>query len=183
MNSYYQRYQQGFRISLVFYRDKGDDYNVIGFDFETDINKIVKNLSAQSADGGGDFPEAVDDALENGIYQQNWNANSKTKLLFLILDAPPHQEQGNINKMQLSAKKASEKGIKIIPVVASGIDKETEFLMRFIACATNGTYVFLTDDSGVGNSHLEPTVGDYEVEKLNALIIRLILKYAEGIKV
>ena len=85
--------------------------------------------------------------------------------------------------MQTATKKASEKGIKIIPVVASGIDKETEFLMRFIACATNGTYVFLTDDSGIGESHLEPTVGKYEVEMLNDLIIRLILKYSGNVEI
>ena len=39
---------------------------------------------------------------------------------------------------------------------------------------TNGTYVFLTDDSGVGDSHLEPIVGDYEVELLHDIIVRII---------
>lgn len=39
-------------------------------------------------------------------------------------------------------------------------------------------YVFLTDDSGIGNDHLEPTPSDYKVEKLNNLIVRLIEKYA-----
>ena len=171
------------RVSLVFYRDEGDEYNVKDFGFETNIKKVEKNIAKQSADGGDDFPEAVDDALENGILEQKWNENAKTRLLFLILDAPPHQESKNITKMQTATKKASEKGIKIIPVVASGIDKETEFLMRFIACATNGTYVFLTDDSGIGESHLKPTVGKYEVEMLNDLIIRLILKYSGNVEI
>ena len=69
---------------------------------------------------------------------------------------------------------ASKKGIKIIPITASGIDKETEFLMRYMAIATNGTYVFITNDSGIGNDHLVASVGDYQVEYLNKLMERLI---------
>ncbi|GAL65661.1 expressed protein [Jejuia pallidilutea] len=51
--------------------------------------------------------------------------------------------------------------------------------MRNFAIATNGTYVFITNDSGIGNDHLEPTVGAYEVEFLNSLLVRLIDKYAK----
>ena len=50
--------------------------------------------------------------------------------------------------------------------------------MRFMAMSTNGTYVFLTDDSGIGNSHLKPTTGSFQVEQLNGLMNRLIRKYA-----
>ena len=96
----------------------------------------------------------------------------------MILDAPPHKESSNISKVQLAIAKAAEKGIKIIPVSASGIDKETEFLLRFMALSTNGTYVFITNDSGIGNTHLEATVGPYQVEYLNNLMVRLINKYA-----
>ena len=35
-------------------------------------------------------------------------------------------------------------------------------------------YIFLTDDSGLGNEHLAPTVGDYQVEFLNDLLERII---------
>ena len=44
--------------------------------------------------------------------------------------------------------------------------------------ATNGTYVFITNDSGIGNEHIEATVGEYQVEKLRDLIARLIIAYA-----
>jgi len=79
-----------------------------------------------------------------------------------------------IETVQKAIENAATNGIKIIPITASGINKETEFLMRFSAIATNGTYVFITDHSGIGNDHLEPTVGDYEVEFLNNLMVRLI---------
>ncbi|MDD4641760.1 MAG: hypothetical protein PHF92_10450, partial [Bacteroidales bacterium] len=70
-------------------------------------------------------------------------------------------------------------GIKIIPITASGIDKETEFLMRLMAMATNGSYVFITNDSGVGNEHIQASVGEYQVELLNKLMVRLIKKYSD----
>ncbi|MCR4708431.1 MAG: hypothetical protein K5746_10855, partial [Clostridiales bacterium] len=53
-------------------------------------------------------------------------------------------------------------------------DRETELFGRALAILTGGTYVFLPDDSGVGNSHLEPIVGAYTVEKLHDVIVRII---------
>jgi hypothetical protein len=46
--------------------------------------------------------------------------------------------------------------------------------MRSLAIATNGTYTFLTDDSGIGGGHLKPTIGKFDVELLNALMVRVI---------
>jgi hypothetical protein len=169
--------QEVIRLGMTFYRDHGDDYLVRNFDFKTDIKQVQSDLDKQGAGGGGDFEEAVDEALDNAINQQRWSAKATTRLLFLILDAPPHYDSQRIKTMQKNIEAAAEKGIKIIPVVASGIDKNTEFLMRMTAQATNGTYVFLTDDSGVGNSHLKPTIGSYQVEYLNNLMLRLIKKY------
>ena len=64
-------------------------------------------------------------------------------------------------------------------MAASGVDKNTEFMLRFFAIATGGTYVFLTNHSGVGLDHIAASVGDYEVEPLNSLIVRLIGEYTE----
>lgn len=163
----------------VFYRDKGDEYLTRVSGFSDDIDDTLDFIKEQSADGGGDFPEAVHTALDKAVGELQWSDKAKTRLLFLLLDAPPHHDQDVITDLQKSVTRAAAKGIKIIPVMASGIDKETEFLMRFMAMTTNGTYVFITDDSGVGNSHLEPTVGEYQVEYLNSLMVRLINKYAE----
>ena len=167
------------RTGMVFYRDRGDEYITRGFDFEKDIKKVKQHLSHQYAGGGGDFEEAVDEAMENAIFQQRWTTEKNSaKIMFLILDAPPHHDPEKIKSIQKSVQGAAAKGIILIPVVASGIDKNTEFLMRFMALGTNGTYVFLTDDSGIGNSHLKPTVGKYQVEYLNQLLYRLTRKYA-----
>lgn len=167
------------RTASVFYRDEGDAYVTKISKFTQNTSTTVNFIKDQKADGGGDFPEAVHTALETAIDQLSWSSAARTRLLFLLLDAPPHYENNVIGDIHSANLKAAEKGVKIIPVTASGIDKQTEFLMRFLAVTTNGTYVFITDHSGIGNDHLEPTVGEYEVEFLNDLMVRLINQYAE----
>lgn len=164
--------------ATVFYRDEGDEYVVKHSPFTEDINQTTEFISQQRADGGGDFPEAVDKALVQ-LNQLQWQPEARTHIAFLVLDAPPHNKPAVISSIQYSVKTAAASGIKLIPVVASGIDKTTEFLMRFIAMYTNGIYVFITDHSGIGNKHLEPSVGEYQVEKLSDLMVRLIKKYSE----
>jgi hypothetical protein len=165
--------------SSVFYRDEGDQYVTRVSPFTSNIETTIDFIKDQKADGGGDYPEAVHTALDKAIGELQWSYSARTRLLFLVLDAPPHYKTSVVQSLQESVATAAAKGIKIIPVTASGIDKKTEFLMRFFAISTNGTYVFITDHSGVGNSHLEPTVGEYQVEYLNNLMVRLISKYVE----
>ena len=129
-------------------------------------------INAEYADGGGDMPEAVAEILTETITDNSeWQENT-SKLAFLIFDAPPHE--GKEQELLMAIKTAADKGIKIIPVVASNADRNTELFGRAAAIMTNGTYVFLTDDSGIGNSHLEPIIGDYEVELLHDIIVRII---------
>ena len=116
-------------------------------------------------------------ALDDAVNQHDWNQDARARLLFLVLDAPPHNTSGIKIKMRELTAQAASKGIRIIPVASSGVDKDTEFLLRCLALASGGTYVFLTDHSGVGNPHLEPTIGPYDVEKLNSLLVRLIDNY------
>ena len=166
------------RLSVNFYRDEGDDYVVREFPFTDDIDEAVTDLRQQFASGGGDYPEAVTDALDSAINNHKWRQNS-TKLMFLVLDAPNHDK--NNEKLHKLLSTAAKKGIRIIPVASSGVDSETEFLCRTMAMTTGGTYTFLTDHSGVGGSHLEPTIGDYDVEMLNDMLVRIIGDYMQTI--
>jgi len=165
------------RFGAVFYRDEEDEYVTRPFNFTNDETSLISFISEQSASGGGDFPEAVHSALDVAITQNTWNDNASARIMFLLLDAPPHYTQEVISSVESNLIKAAEKGIKIVPITASGIDKATEYLMRSFAILTNGTYIFITDDSGVGNDHLEPTIGEFEVEKLNDLMVRLVDEY------
>lgn len=167
------------RSASVFYRDESDEYLTRRSPFSYDNNETIDFIKQQSANGGGDYREAVHSALNVAINQLQWSSNARAKILFILLDAPPHQTPEIAEQIRMLTKSAAQNGITIIPVAGSGIDKEAEFLMRNLAIATNGTYVFITDDSGIGNDHLEATVGDYEVEFLNNLMERLISDYAQ----
>ena len=164
------------RFSINFYRDDGDDYTTKRYPFSSDIQEIQKKLNSESADGGGDLPEAVAEILDETIHDGGWSDDS-VKLMFLIFDAPPHDDRKDM--LEKAIRTAAEKGIRIIPVVSSNGDRNTELFGRCIAIATGGTYVFLTDDSHVGLSHLEPIIGSYKVEKLYDIIVRLIGNYRQ----
>ena len=167
------------RVSVNFYRDEGDDYVVKYFDFRTDINECIDQISKQYAAGGGDYPEAVHTALENVVTGHEWREEA-AKICFFVLDAPPHTEdeiQGINANILKSIKIASEKGIRIVPVASSGVDKDTEYILRSFALMTGGTYIFLTNHSGIGGDHLDPSVDDYKVEPLNECMIRVICEY------
>ncbi len=165
------------RTGAVFYRDEGDEYLTRVSPFSSVATQTLAFIRNQEANGGGDYEEAVHTALNTAITQLEWSSSARARLLFLLLDAPPHHTQAIVGAINDITKEAAGKGIKIIPISASGINKDTEFLFRFFATSTNGTYVFITNDSGIGGEHIEATVGDYEVELLNDLIVRLITKY------
>lgn len=165
-------------LGSVFYRDGGDEYLTRKTNFSTNIQQTIDFIGQQQAGGGGDTPEAVEAALAVAVNELSWTSQAKARLLFLILDAPPHENPQVLASLQQSIRKAAAKGIRIIPITASGIDKSTEYLMRSMALATNGTYVFLTDDSGVGDAHIKPTTDKFDVELLNTLLVKLIAKYS-----
>ena len=171
------------RISVNFYRDEGDEYVVKYFDFRNDVKECVKQISEQSADGGGDYPEAVHTALKNAVEEHEWRENA-VKLCFLVLDAPAHDrdEVQDVDDTILHAvRTAAAQGVRIIPIASSGVDKSTEIDLRSYAIMTGGTYIFLTNDSGVGNEHIEASVGEYDVEPLNDCMVRVINEYC-GVK-
>lgn len=165
-------------MGAVVYRDQGDEYITRKSSLTNNTSTTVDFLSKQYADGGGDYPEAVEIALAEALADGKWKEEAQARLIFLLLDAPPHHNTGVVNTLHNQVKDAAKRGIKIVPISGSGINKETEFLMRLMALSSNGSYVFVTDDSGVGDSHLEPTVGQYQVEYLNDLLVRLITQNA-----
>ena len=165
------------KLSINFYRDDGDDYTTKRYPFSSDIEEINKKLNSEYATGGGDLPEAVAEILDETVNDGGWSDES-VKLMFMIFDAPPHDDKAD--KLESAVKKAAERGIRIIPVVSSNSDRNTELFGRSAAIMTGGTYVFLTDDSGIGYSHLEPIIGEHKVEKLYDIIVRIINEYKQG---
>ncbi len=164
-------------LATVFYRDKTDAYVTKKSEFSDNINNSIDFIKNNGADGGGDFPEAVDQGLAAAIDSLEWSKDALCRVAFLILDAPPHEDSDVQKGLNRLIAKAASNGIRLVPVTCSGIDKSTEYLMRSFALLTNGTYVFLTDDSGIGDSHIKPSTDSYDVELLNDLLLRLLYQY------
>jgi hypothetical protein len=168
------------RFGLTLYRDKGDDYVVKDFPFTTDKKTMQKQLADQSANGGGDYPEAMEQGLKKGL-EASWKAEDGVRVLFLVADAPPHDEK--MKTILPLIKEARDKAIHIYPLGASGVAEKAEYIMRHLALMTEGRYLFLTNDSGVGNSHEEPKVACYQVTRLDQLIRRVIQSELSGKRV
>lgn len=168
-----------FRFAHVFYRDVGpaEAYTTRAMDFTRVLSTAVQFIAEQGADGGGDTPEAVEVALDSAINGLSWSAEARARVLFLLLDAGPHITPEVRKRMRTLTAQAAAKGIRIVPVAASGTDKATEYLLRTLALGTNGTYTFLTDHSGVGRPHMEASTDAYDVESLNGLLVRILKSF------
>lgn len=172
-------------LSFLFYRDDGDEEKFVFRDFSrvTEGNKLAvmkQSVSSVQATGGGDYPEALDEALETAV-GANWGDGNSTKIIFHIFDAPAHSGAENKTRFSGAVKTACEKGIRINPVLCSGADLLCEYLARQSAILTGGHFVYVTDDSGIGGEHHDPKIDDAVVERLNDLMVRLINGYYTGV--
>jgi hypothetical protein len=89
-----------------------------------------------------------------------------------VADAPHHGD--NAGAMSDAIRGARELDIHVYPVASSGVDDLVELSMRSSAQLTGGRYLFLTDDSGIGGAHKEPTIPCYFVTKLDDAILRMV---------
>ncbi|MFN3195510.1 MAG: carboxypeptidase regulatory-like domain-containing protein [Chlorobiota bacterium] len=169
------------RIGSLFYRDYDYPFSQLlsTHDLTDDISSVNEFINSEKAISGNSTPEAVDVALSSALNEFTWSDDAIARIMFLILDAPPHSDEQTMRRFKELTAKAAEMGIRIIPLVASGINKSDEYLMRSVALLTNGTYLFLTDDSGIGNSHIKPTTDSYDVEMMNEMIVRIINQFID----
>jgi hypothetical protein len=167
------------RYGLVVYRDEGmgDEYVTRTFPLTGSLDEFRRHLSAQGAAGGGDYPEAMHRGLEEAV-QLSWRDGNTARVLFLVADAPPHTQFAD--RTMKAVDTLRKKGVVIYPVAASGTDDACEFIMRTAALLTGGQYLFLTNDSGVGDSHGEPHIPYYHVERLDRLMVRMIASELAG---
>lgn len=160
------------RWALVVYKDRGDVYLTRWYDFRDQPEAFREKLGAQSAGGGGDFPEAPDAAFEV-MNQFAWRtADDVARLAFWVADAP-HQDD-KAGALAKGIRDAQGLGIHVYPVASSGIDEFTELTMRSSALLTGGRYLFLTNDSGIGGAHKEPSIPCYFVTSLKNAITRMV---------
>ena len=164
------------RVAFSFYRDQGDDFVTQTFAFDSDVGRAQTRLAAQHANGGGDYEEAMQDALVRAA-QLEWRDDA-VKSLLLVGDAPPHDQ--DIPQTWLAAEHLRAERVHVIPVGASGVADVAEYVMRAMAAATQSRYTFLTDDSGIGNPHAKPAIDCYLVTRLDQLLRRVIDSQISG---
>lgn len=165
------------RYGLIVYRDKGDAYVVKNYGFTKSERQMRNWLRQQTASGGGDYPEAAATALRQGV-ALDWRRGKGERLMFHIADAPPHDRDARAYLE--AARQAAAANVQIFGLGASGVAAESEFLMRQAAVQTSGRYLFLTDDSGVGNRHAEPTISCYRATDLTGLMTRVLRSELSG---
>lgn len=168
------------RYALVVYRDEGQDEEFVTrtFDFTDNVADLRNALADQRADGGGDFPEAMDAALAQA-QELSWSEGSDVaRVLVLNADAPPHPE--DTERTLDLAGQLGETGVRIYPLAASGVDRGAEFLMRTMGLTTGGRHLFLTSDSGIGGARLDPRAQCYDVTGLDDLLYRVLASELAG---
>ncbi|MBI2875868.1 MAG: VWA domain-containing protein, partial [Candidatus Tectomicrobia bacterium] len=79
------------RLGIVAYRDWGEEYVTRMQDLTTDSRPLKEFLNGVKAEAGGDWEEAVEEALRVAIEKARWRKGSK-KMIILIGDAPPHKK-------------------------------------------------------------------------------------------
>ncbi len=164
------------RFGLVTYRDREDLYVTRVHEFTADVVAFHQTLSAVTANGGGDYPESLNEALHAALHGVTWRDSKTVRLVLLIADAPPHLDYQQDYDYAEEMVEASRLGIKVFPIASSGLDDQGEYVYRQIAQFTGGKFIFLTyspDGTGPGEE-TDHHVEDYTVQKLDALVVRLI---------
>jgi hypothetical protein len=79
------------RVAVVAYRDKGDEYVTKWVDFSFKTEKVQSFVANLRSDGGGDYPEAVYEAVDAAMTELSWRKTSR-RILIIIGSSPPHAE-------------------------------------------------------------------------------------------
>jgi hypothetical protein len=134
------------RIGLIAYRDVGDAYVTRVYGLSGDLDKVQQRLMSFRADGGGDTPEHVWKALSDGVNKMQWSETSM-KMIFLVGDAPPHDDYGDGYTRARVLKQAAQKEIAI-HAIRAGDDPETARVWRSLAASGRGAYASINQGGG-----------------------------------
>lgn len=136
------------RMALVIYRDRGDDYVTRSYDLTTDIQGLYGDLLQLRADGGGDWPESVNEALHASVHKLHWSQDQATrKIVFLVGDAPPHMDYANAPQYPEVVAAARRDGI-VVNAVQAGDAGDTRQIWQDIAQRGAGRYIPIPQDGG-----------------------------------
>jgi len=164
------------RIGLIGYRDRGDEYVTRVFDLSDDIDAVYANLSRFHADGGGDTPESVNQALREAVQTMSWNSRRDVlKIIFLVGDCPPHMDYRDDVPYPETCQAAVKKDL-IINTVQCGSHSETVPIWQEISRLSEGSYVAIGQ---TGDMQVVATPMDARIAELNAELGTTLVPYGD----
>jgi Mg-chelatase subunit ChlD len=135
------------RMGLIAFRDRGDTYVTQVLNLSSDLDSMYAKLMDFKAQGGGDTPESVNQALYDAVTRVSWSQdNDVYKVIFLIGDAPPHMDYSNEVQFPQTLEMAKRKGI-VVNTIQSGQQPHTTQVWQQIARVGDGRY-FQVENSG-----------------------------------
>ena len=165
------------RMGLIGYRDIGDAYVTKFFDLTTDIDGLYGKLLGFQANGGGDTPESVNQALYEGVTRASWtpktHGGKNIRLVFLAGDAPPHMNYQQDVKYPQSIQIARDRGIKVNTLQA-GRMPETQRVWIEMARLGDGVYAQIPQS---GNVQVIKTPYDQQIHKLQRQLESTVIPY------
>ena len=165
------------RIGLVGYRDKTDAYVTKVYPLSNDIDDIYGKLMAFKAQGGGDTPESVNQALNEGVTKMKWSKSRDVlKVIFLVGDAPPHMDYKQDVKYTDSCKLAMKKDI-IVNTIQCGSMASTTPIWQEIARKAEGKFARILQSGGV---IAIATPFDKEIAVWNAKLGKTVCVYGDA---
>jgi len=128
------------RIGLVAYRDRGDAYVTRVVELSDDLDSMYASLMDFNADGGGDGPEAVNEALYAAVHNIRWSQDPAAyQVIFLVGDAQAHMDYPDDVKYPDTIKAANARGI-IVNTIQAGDDPSTHNEWLQIAQLSQGAH-------------------------------------------
>ena len=108
---------------------------------------LIVDDEAEHADGGGDGPESVNQALHDAVHKLSWSQDPGTyKAVFLVGDAPPHMDYANDVPYPQTLAIATQNGISI-NTIQCGQNHRTTPAWERIAQLGQGRY-FQVEQAG-----------------------------------
>lgn len=164
------------RFCLMAYRDRGDEYVTRHHVLSDDIDQIYAQLMEFKTGGGGDTPEAVNQALLETVERSGWSPSPEVlKIIFLVGDAPANVYADEPQYPEIVAR-AKAAGILINPVVC-GNSRDTLGEFAQIAQLGGGRQAQI-----VQAGHIEQTTTpmDQDLSALNQRLGRLLIPYGSS---
>lgn len=168
VNEVMQESHPSVKIGLVAYRDHGDEYITQVLPLTEDLDKVYATLMDYKPAGGGDTPEDVQAGLADGVYKAGWSpaAPDVARIIFLVGDAPPHDDADETSGTVTIASQASQNGI-IVNTIQCGSSTPTRDAWQAIARNGHGQYFAIAENGGV------QTVATPYDEQMSTLVTRL----------